>query len=492
MSKLRSRATAAITGIIGGRYSIGSGGLTVDDSRVDYEKARSLYENTDDNYKLSAGFCKPLINAKAGFMGVPSFQSEDDEAADVLKKFFTEHKSKMNRTHGKAFTEGDCFVWITREDTDAVLYPESGPRLKFTIIPSEEVVGITRHPLTREPISYLLKSIMDWIGNDGRKRKTIVKQIVTATERTIQIEGDQIPGVEAFTTIQNHWGFIPIEHFRNEENETRLYGQSDLEPIEPFLRAYHDVMLYSLQGSKLHSTPRLKLKLKDVSAFLANNFGISDPISYVQKGGTISLEGKEFLIFTEGEDAAFVEASSAMGDAAGALLKLLYYMIVSTSETPEFVLGVHTPSALASVKEQMPVFVRAITRKRDNFAGNWQRIARMVLAMTQRAELTVFETYETTLVWEEIDPRDEKQAAEMLDSLTQALDTAVKGEFLSADTAAEHLKQYIPSMRDYKSDVPAEDTELKRIVKNKIVRERLADGALGIDVLQFINEEVSK
>ncbi|MBB6673007.1 phage portal protein [Cohnella nanjingensis] len=477
-----------ITGRIGGKYNLGSSGLTVDNSRVDYAKARALYDNSEDSYKLSAGFCKPLINAKAGFMGVPAFESEDEDANEVLKDFFGENHSRMNRTHGKALSEGDCFVWLTREETDNVLYPESGARLKYTIIPNEEVISILRDPLTREPVEYVLRSTVEWLDDSGEKRKTVVDQRITRHRRTVELSGDLIPGYESFQEIQNPWGFIPIEHFRNEAAEHRIYGQSDLEPIEPFLRAYHDVMMDSLQGSKLHSTPRLKLTLKDVSSFLANNFGIANPLEFVQKGGTISLEGKEFLIFTEGEDAAFIEAQSAMGSAADALLKLLYYCIVATSETPEFVLGVHTPSAQASVSEQMPVFVRAVSRKRDSFASNWKRLARMVLAMTAAAEMKQFETYATELVWEEIDPRDEKEAADTLKALTEALDTAVRGEMLSKDSAAEFLKAYIPTMKDYDADDQTADTELRRIIQNRIVSERLADGAAGIEFLNRTNE----
>ena len=145
------------------------------------------------------------------------------------------------------------------------------------------------------------------------------------------------------------------------------YGQSDIEPIAPYVKAYHDVMLHALKGSKMHSTPKLKLKLKNVTEFLANNFGIEDPVKFAKEGGTINLDGHEILFFTEGEDAEFIEAKSATGDAKD-LLKLIFYCIVDISETPEFIFGVHTPSALASVKEQMPIMVNKVKRKREQFA----------------------------------------------------------------------------------------------------------------------------
>jgi len=336
----------------------------------------------------------------------------------------------------------------------------------------------------------VLQSNHEWVDENGGKRKTKVTQKITASKRTIKLEGDAIPGLDSQTEETNPWAFIPIVHFKNEADETRQFGQSELEPIEPFLKAYHDVMLHALQGSKMHSTPRLKFRLKDVAAFLRNNFNIPDPAKFAQEGGTITLDGHEFLILTEDEDAQFIEVKSSIGDAAS-LLKLIFYCIIDTSETPEFVFGVHTPGALASVKEQMPVFIRTITRKRDNFTECWQRLARIVLAMTAQAEAKSFSSYATELDWEEIDPRNEKEVADTLASIATALNTAVQGEFLSADAAADFLKEYIPTMKDYKTEDPEEEDERMRIIKNKIERERLADGALNIEEKKEIETELA-
>ncbi|MNW34021.1 Phage portal protein, SPP1 Gp6-like [compost metagenome] len=483
ISKLRRR--------VGTMVGMGFSSYKLDSRRVDYTLARSLYDNDAESYKLGAGFCRPIINVKAGFMGVPSFHSEDGAAKEVVNEFFNDQTSKMNRTHKKALLEGDCFVWIRRETTDAALYPEMGSRLVYTIIPNEEVNSINRNPMTGQVEEYILVSNMEWTDETGSSRNTKVTQWISAERRKIRLEGDLIPGFPAEHEEPNLLGFIPIEHFANEKDETRLFGQSELEAIEPFLKAYHDVMLHGLQGSKMHSTPRLKFNLKDVAAFLRNNFGIEDPAKYAQEGRTITLDGKEFLIMTEGEDAGFIEVRSSTGDAAS-LLKLIFYCIVAVSETPEFVLGVHTPSSLSSVQEQMPVFVRNISRKRGDFANNWQRLARMVLAMTKADTSQEFETFATSLEWEEIDPRDEKELADTINALTEGLNTAIQGRFLSADSAAEFLRAYIPTMREYDSDVPDADTERQRIIMNQVERERLSDGALGLSKIDAIKKELEK
>ncbi|MEG3071041.1 MAG: hypothetical protein RQM92_09705 [Candidatus Syntrophopropionicum ammoniitolerans] len=262
---------------------------------------------------------------------------------------------------------------------------------------------------------------------------------------------------------------------------------SDLEAMEPFMKAYHDVMLHAIQGSKMHSTPRLKLKLQDVAEFLANNFGVDDPQKFARDGGTINLDGHELLIFQDEEDASFIEVGSAIG-AASDLLKFLFYCIVDTSETPEFSFGVHTPSSLSSVQEQMPILIRRVARKREHFSEAWQHLARIVLAMTAKAEGRRFSTHATTISWDKIDPRDGKDIAQELFFVTQSLNMALMGEFISLDAAAEFLGQYIDTMNDFISDNPEVPGERERILKTKILMARLEDA----EFLEKQRDEIDK
>jgi len=460
-------------------------------SRVDYAKARALYDNTDDDYKLGAGFAKPVINTTVGFMGVPHFRSEDEDAQAVLDDFFSTNVSKMQRTHRNALRDGDCYVWITREETeDAALYPEAKVRLVYNIIPPEQVKKINRNPLTGKPREYILVSEHVWEDENGEKKRAIITQHISRERRVIQIEGDTPPDIQPGEE-KNPWGFIPIVHLKNEGDEHEEFGRSDLEPIEPFLKAYHDVMLHAIQGSKMHSTPRLKLKLKDVAQFLKNNFDITDPQKFAADGGTINFDGHELLIFQDEEDAEFIEVKSATGDAA-TLLKFLFYCIVDTSETPEFAFGVHTPSSLSSVKEQMPILVRRIARKREHFTEAWQLLARIVLAMTAQAEGKRFSTHATTLEWDEIDPRDEKDVAETLERITNALNTALQGGFISIDAAAQFLAQYIETMNDYVSDDPEIPGERERIVKTRLMLMRLEDSQFFEKQKQELDKELGQ
>jgi hypothetical protein len=484
MSHLRQKFTNAlgwniITGGIGGTYKL-------DTSRVDYKLARQLYKNTNDNYKLGAGFAKPIINTSVAFMGVPRFVSEDENAQEVLDNFFgLDNVSKMQRTHRNSMRDGDWFVWVTREEErDAELYPEiNGARLIYNMIPPEMVKHVIRDPITGDPIEYIIESKNEWVDDGGNKKSATITQRISSERRFVSFEGDTPPDLET-GEITNSWGFIPIVHFMNESDDTEAFGESDLEAIEPFIKAYHDVMLHAIQGSKMHSTPRLKLKLKDVAAFMKNNFGVSDPAKFASEGKTITLEGHELLLFSADDDAEFIEVKSATGDAA-VLLKFLFYCIVDTSETPEFVFGVHTPSSLSSVKEQMPILIRRIARKREQFTESWQRLARIVLAMSSQAENKSISTYETTIEWDDIDPRDGKDVAEELKAVATALKTAIDGGFISNESAVNFFAQYVNTMEAYESDDQEIPGERERIMKMRLMDMRLEDG-------QFLDSQKQK
>ncbi|MFA9457419.1 phage portal protein [Halalkalibacter sp. AB-rgal2] len=479
MSRLRTNIGMFGWGVVGSW----SRPYKLDSSKVDYQKARELYDNTDDEYKLGAGFVKPVVNTAAAFIGVPRFRSQDEDAEKILNEFMERYRARATRIHRNSIRDGDSYVWITREEQkNKTLYPSSpSTRIVLNILPPEQVQDIILDPITSEPMAYILESEHTWVDDEFNKKKYKMIQIIKAGERIVKVEGAKPPDLET-GQIPSMWNFLPIVHFKNKSDEHEKYGKSDTEAIEPFLKAYHDVMIHAITGSKMHSTPKLKLKIKDVAAFLRNNYGIDDPVKFAKEGKGINLDGKEALFLSESEDAEFIEVRSATGDAK-LLLQLLFYCIVDTSETPEFVFGVHTPSSLASTKEQMPVLVRKVERKRDQFSESWQHVARIVLAMTSHGENKNIETYETTLEWSEVDPRDSKESAEEIEIIVKALSQAVTNELISEDAAVQYLSRFIDTMNDYHSTEG--DSEEQRIVKSKLKRMRLEDG-------QFLEKQLKE
>ena len=480
ISKLRQGVFGKFGSLIGGHWNVP---YVLNSTRVDYELARQLYHNTHDDYKLGAGFAKPIINTLAGFMGVPHFRCQDEEAQKVLDEHVNRWVSRMQRTHQLSIRDGDCFVMLANLENNDPLFPDEKNRIDYIIIPPEQIADIVIDSITRKPITYTIKAKSKW--DEGRREYTVTQKI-TADRIAVIVEGDAPEGVVS-EVRPNPWGFIPIIHFKNEPEETEIYGTSELEAVEPYLKAYHDVMLHAMQGSKMHSTPRLKLKLRDVQAFLQNNF--PEALKAVQRGeqANIDLKGHELLIFTNEEDASFIEAQSTIGDAE-ALLKLLFYCIVDVSEVPEFAFGVHTPSSHASVKEQMPLLIRRVARKREMMTENWQTLARMLLVMHSKMTGKKFEGYEVGITWDAVIERDEKEYADTINTLVNALNTALMGGFISLDAAVNLLAQYIDTMWEYATDDPELPGERERIIKSWYLRSRLEDTEGLLDQLEDIEK----
>jgi hypothetical protein len=469
ISKLRQAATGLFGQIlIGGNATVP---YVLNSGKVDYELARQLYRNTHEDYKLGAGFAKPIINTLAGFMGCPRFTIADEDAQVVLDEYFNRWVSRAQRTHQLSLRDGDSYIYLANLETDDALYPETDSRIEYIIIPPEQVADIEINPLNRQVLAYVLKSRHKW--DQDTKEYTVTQRITKDSIETI-VEGDA-PEEVVSGTEPNKWGFIPIVHFKNEPEETEKYGTSELEAVEPYLKAYHDVMLQAIQGSKMHSTPRLKIKVKDVKRFFEDNF--PETLAAIERGesGSINLQGRELLLFGSEDDAEFIEARSATGDAT-ALLQLIFYCIVDVSEIPEYCFGTHVPSSHASIKEQAPILVRRVARKREQVTESWQLLARMVLAMVSKATGRRFETFETTITWDAVVERDKSEYATTLKTICEAIEIALTGGFISLDAAVDTLSEYLEAVRQYISDDEELPGERERLIKTALLRARLEDG----------------
>lgn len=459
----------------------------LDSSKVDYALARALYDNTADDYKLGAGFAAPIVNSKAGFMGMPTFVAEDESAMDILSRFVESNRANIHDTLVGAMRDGDAYVYIVQEDLDDALYPETKVRLHYNVIPPERVQTLVDH-MTNEVKVYKITTPMEWVDEDDEAKSCTVTQFVSVGEIRTEIDGDEPEGVEV-GTIKTGLDFIPIVHFKN-RGDNMQYGQSELEPIEPFLKAYHDVMLHAMQGSKMHSTPKLKFNIDDMEAFLENNLS-KEQFDMIKRGESveISLENKELILLEPSDEAGFIEASSAIGDAKE-ILKYLFYNIVDASETPEFVFGVHTPSSQASVKEQMPVLIRGIEAKRDHFNDAFDRLARIVLYFTSRSENAVITTYATTITWDNIDPRSGNEISEELLNVVNALSTAKLNGLISEQAAIDYLSTKVDTMQTYEGE--RGEGEAERIKQTAMNSYRMPDTAELQDELERINQQLGE
>jgi hypothetical protein len=450
---------------------------TLDSSRVDYTLARALYRNTDDRYKLGAAFAKPIVNTTAGFMGAPNFTHGDEEADAALEDAMRRHTGTLLRINRNVLRDGDVFArWDLVQDR---LNPAERT-LRLRLVPPEWVQPIL-DPVTGDTRELVIRYPVKQTDRDGRE--TLAYTIVeTLTATTVRVLADnRAPAeVQARNVDEaNEWGFIPVVHFRNEPEEDQLYGASDLEPVEPYLRAYHDVMLSAVGGSKLFSRPKVKFQLKNVDTFLKNNFSADE-----LRAGKVTFQGKDLFFVTEGEDISFVTGDSGVIGAT-TLLEFLFMCIVDVSETPEFAFGTAVASSKASVSEQMVPLKRKIARKRGQLEEPFGELASMYLAMWARVENKQLDTFRTQIEWDDVSDEDSVAVANAISTLANGLTTAMEAGILSEDAAAEMLRTLVPTMLPW-SDPEEEEDEQRRVSAGSARRARLAEAA-GLD--EEVDEE---
>ena len=452
-------------------YSAGSWGYqfsrpySLDSSRVDYTLARELYRNINDRYKLGAAFARPVVNTISGFMGIPAFAHVDVEADLMLESAIQRWTGKLLRLTRNALRDGDVFVRIVRTPNRL----DKNQEFDLVLIPPEWVTPIA-DPITGEWLKLVIKHPVTISDETGRKVGNYhVVETITSTERTIEVDSRAPAEVrQQNRTEPNPWGFIPVVHFKNEAEENQLFGCSEIEPVEPFMKAYHDTLLFAVQGSKLFSRPKTKFALKDVQKFLANNFDAAEIAS-----GKLRFADKELFLMQEGDDISFITADSGLAGTT-ALLKFLFYCIVDVSETPEFAFGTAVSSSKASVSEQMVPLARKIRRKRGQFEEFYSELAGMFLAMWSKVENRRLATLAVNIAWDELSPRNDQEVATTIKTLVEGLVTAVESNLLSVDAASEFLREFVPTMLPF-ADPDAADDERRRVAKSMLWRKRVED-----------------
>lgn len=467
IGEMASRLKSAISSYATSKsitYKLNSG-------RVDYELSKQLYRNINDDYKLGAGFARPIINATVGFMGVPRLKSEGMESQRVLDDHFGRWSSRMIKAHRNAIRDGDYFYKLTRvKEEGSKLYKEDESRIELSMIPANQIIDIMINPNTGEVDAYVISYTVLWgeIPGGKKDKKYKVLEVIGTQETKITREGDTPKDLQKTETIPNEWGFVPIVHLKNEAEDDELFGSSDLEAVEPFLKAYHDVMIHGLSGSKLHSVPKLLLKLNDVDEFIMRNFSID--VNRLAPGETprIDISGQDAFLLRNDEDAQYLEVTSAIGSTE-VLLKFLFMCIVDASETPEFAFGTAVQSSKASVSEQMTPLVKKIIRKRAQFEESYQMLARILLAMHEISGAGAVETYETWLEWDEIVAKDEKQAAEVIKTLIESFSVAIDIGLMGLDSAVNYLAAFVPTMMEFISDDPETPGERERIFRTQAI-----------------------
>ena len=363
---------------------------TVDYARTDYKLFRAVYyaavmDGKGEEYLLGAGFAKPIINSTAAFTIGNGFRVSLDgadegtpiEAAENdINAWIADHVSDFYNLAKYGFREGDAFMILhddlslefAEPDTVTVIYdPMNGGVLGYDIVETVDVSStekVTYKRIYRKSGFRVVK-----VNAQGEEIETVLNQaftndgIVDVKQMMADTADDDEPFDGTFDEDELISVALPVFHFANEIEPKSVYGISDIQNSLIYFAGYSKVLQEATKSNIYNSTPIPVIKGSKNS----NALDQKNPDGTTKKN---IQWGRNMVIYLEGDgaDASFMNVPQTMSD-TGALLEYYFYLIVQSSETPEFIFGAAMNSSKASASEQMPIMVKKAERKRSQMTA---------------------------------------------------------------------------------------------------------------------------
>lgn len=425
-------------------------------SVVNYDLARALYRNANEDFLLGAGFVRPIIDLEVEYIALPTVSGSSDDAFlnDCISDYWAPQLQEMFRDVVR-----DSKV-LVRYRQPSVLNPlmseQDRTHGKLEILPPEEV-DLTFDPsdpdlVIRAAITHFIevdtRTLEDVVQGVAPRRETHeVTEVITPSDYRFFDKTEGVELVEWHST--NRWKFVPIWPVYNEYAADLGGGQSDIEPVLPFIQAFHEVLTDCLAAHKYHSIPKAKFKIKDVNQFIKNNWpeAWDETTGRPRQGAKINLTGREIYFFNVDEDGDFLEATSVLGDSK-TLLEFLIDCICVAAETPRWAIlasnGV-VPETDASVTP----FQKRITRKRINFHDSLVMIFKMALVANGKSLSGMH------LAWPPVRLLDLVSKGQAIQQLVLAFDVAATHQWLADETIVRILSSLFDEVSDVQEEMDA-------------------------------------
>lgn len=430
---------------------------------VNYDLARSLYRNDNTQYAYGAGFVRPIIDAVIDYIGVPSVTSQQGESEEYLNECITDYWApQLQQAWRDAMRDSKAILRFRQPRLDNKLFTENDRKHGRIDCLPPEMCNIVFDPTDPDLIEKAV--ITHFIDEDERTEEDMLAgkpprikeheifEVITAEDYKFF---DKTMGVELTSwAVPNRMGFVPVWPVWNEWAADLGGGQSDIEPIMPFITAFHEVMCQTLAAHKYHSTPKAMFKINDVQSFLKNNFPDTlDENGKVKAGAKISWSGREIFFFQSDEDGGFLEAKSVLGDSK-TLLEFLIDCISIASETPRWVLLVEDQRTAETDAVVQP-FEKKIGRKRIAFSEPIVMMCKMALVANGKVPET------PRVSWPPVRLEDFVRKAQSIQQIILGMDVATAHEWLSDQTVIKILGTLFP-------EVQSPDVE-KALAKNNVI-----------------------
>lgn len=424
-------------------------GPRYDHTIVNMDLARQLYRNDGGDTQLGAGFCKPIIDRSVEFIGIPSVALENNEQSEEINQAVNQvWKPILQEMFRNSMRDSRTVVRIWRPTFDNPLVTDFEREACTLTIIDPDRCDLIYDPRDPETI------IEAWIKNRvALPERDAPPRPAPGTKRRPGTREHEIwevlrpNDIRYYDATDDKWlsdwaiehndGFVPLVEVFNEYDSTLSGGQSDLESVFPFVKAFHEVLLQGLRAHKYHSIPKAKFKVRDVIGFLRNNYPSTlDPqTGQPVPGSTISWEGREILFIGPDEDLEFIQMTSVLGDTK-TLLEFLVDCIAVASEMPEelFMRAETGAAATSSSSAKIIAFEKKIARKRNNFQPFIQKLIKMKMVINGQAP------ERAELLWEEFRADELVTFSQALQQVTMSLEVMLQRQIVSDDTAREMIR----------------------------------------------------
>jgi hypothetical protein len=420
-----------------------------DKTVVDYDLCRQLYRNDGADTHLGAGFCKPIIDNAVSFIGMPSVASDNENLeADLNSNIQTHWRPKIQEMYRNALRDSKTVVRIYVPRLDDPLATERERQACRIMLYEPERVTITYDPRNPDRISQAVivtkvempdevqPNVDPLRGSKPQVKEHEIWEVLTPESTRFYDKTDNA-WLDSWAR-DNPWNFVPMFEVYNEYDSALSGGQSDLESVYPFIKAFHEVTLQTLKAHRYHSIPKLKFQVRDILGFLKNNFPdtISAETGQIIPGASINWQGREVLVMDQEDDLGFIEMKSVLSESK-VLLEFLIDCISVASETPEWAfMRVEGGTSQGAMNAQTIPFEKKIERKRGMFQEPIQMLCKMVTAINGQTPERV------ELAWEEIRTESLVQMAQAIQQLVMSYDVLLQRHLISDNTAREGLKTF--------------------------------------------------
>ena len=376
--------------------------------RNNYDLFRSIYYNSiiekkGLEFQVAAALGKPIVTITAGFVigrGVtiglenPNANPVVQRIEDDLNKWLKKNQrtlfnlAKYNYRDGDAYVHMDEFGALKELDAkgvEVILDPISGEVMGCDV---KNTVVINDVTLAGLPSG----TQTTWIYvKQYRKDSTRIYRYVETQPEATEVLWEKVftadGAVDVATASQydedgNNLGIplgrlqerkLAVKMLHNEPEAQAVYGNSDYQNVLAIFEAYADV-IKEARGSVIYNASPLPVLKGVINRKQLEAASSTDPATAPNGQATqddAAFEwGKDKILYLNGDkaDAKMLQSQGIMPDVT-ALLNIYFYLFVQGTETPEFVFGTAVSSSKASTETQIPIFVKKIERKQEEFSS---------------------------------------------------------------------------------------------------------------------------